>query len=332
LDFLPGEHDLTLLLPPKPGKCWVDGALTELAYEREQRTARLHITTPPLPSKPLDLSSGQAWVERFDTSSGYWQGTALGALEDAGPVPYGYLKYKAQFNYMSEAKMFISTFAADAIKVFINGRWVEEVLKPAKAIEFELAKYVKAGTNTLEIAYEAFGADNGGEAVADLKGIESVRMGSAAQSGSAVASWQIQRFAAPMRGRDVDPDFAGAAWSPASYQASSAADQLVPAFTWCRTEFALPALAAGWMVPWKLTFEADRDALIYLNGKFVGRYVTVGPQKEFYLPWPYFAPAGGQNILTFALAYADRPGHLRTLRVEPYEDFSARRTRVEFQW
>ena len=86
------------------------------------------------------------------------------------------------------------------------------------------------------------------------------------------------------------------------------------------------------MAPWKLTFEADRDALIYLNGKFVGRYVTVGPQKEFYLPEPYFAPAGRENILTFVLAYTDRPGHVRTLRVGPYEEFSARRTRVEFQW
>jgi hypothetical protein len=332
LDFLPGEHDLTLLLPLKPGKCWVDGALTELAYERGQRTARLRITTPPLPSKPLDLSNGKAWVERFDTSSGHWQTSALGALEDTGPVPYGYVKYKAQFNYSNEPKMFISTFAGDAIKVFINGRPVEEALKPAKAIEFELAKYAKAGTNTLEIAYEAFGADNGGEEMGDLKGIESVRLGSAAQSGSAIASWQIQRLAAPMRGRDVDPDFAGAAWSPASYQASGAADQLVRAFTWCRTAFALPGGAPGWMVPWKLTFEADRDALIYLNGKFVGRYVTVGPQKEFYLPWPYFAPAGKENILTFILAYTDQPGHLRTLRVGPYEEFSARRTRVEFQW
>jgi hypothetical protein len=332
LDFLPGEHELTLLLPPKPAKCWVDGVLTEFAYERELRTAHLRITTPPLPYKPLDLSNGQAWVERFDTSSGYWQGSAPGALEDAGPVPYGYVKHKAQFNYMNEPKMFISTFADDAIKVFINGKPVDEGLKPAKAIEFELGKYAKAGTNTLEIAYEAFGAANGDKELGDLKGIEFVRIGSDAQSGSAIASWQIQRFAPPMRGRDVDPDFAGAAWSPASYQASGSADQLVPAFTWCRTEFALPGVAPGWIVPWKLTFDADRDALIYLNGKFVGRYVTVGPQKEFYLPEPYFAPAGKANILMFVLAYTDRPAHLRTLRVAPYEEFSAHRTHVEFQW
>jgi hypothetical protein len=106
---------------------------------------------------------------------------------------------------------------------------------------------------------------------------------------------------------------------------------LLPAFTWCQTKFAIPAIEPGWLVPWKLTFEADRDALIYLNGKFVGRFVTVGPQKEFYLPGPYFAPSG-ENTLTFILAYTDRPGHLRTLRVGPYEEFSARRSRVEFQW
>jgi hypothetical protein len=332
LDFLPGEHDLTLLLPSQPGKCWVDGALTGLAYERERRTARLHLTTPPLPYRPFDLTTGQAWVERYDTASGHWHSGALGALEDTGPVPYGCVKYKAHFNYSNEARMFVSTFADDAIKVFINGKPVEEALKPAKAIDFALAKYAQAGTNTLEIAYEAFGANNGDKEMADLKGIEFVRVGSDAQSGNAITSWQIQRFAAPMRGRDVDPDFAAAAWSPASYKASDSADPLVPAFTWYRTEFTLPGVEPGWTVPWKVTFEADRDALLYLNGKFVGRYVTGGPQKDFYLPEPYFAPAGRQNTLTFVLAYTDHPGHIRTLRVSPYADFSARRTHVEFQW
>ena len=331
LDFLPGQHELLMLLPNNPGKCWVDGVPAAVAYEREHRTARLNVTTPPLPYKPIDLSSGQAWVEKFDTSSGHWQSVAPGALEDAGPVSYGYVKYKAQFEYTNESKMFISAFANDVMKVFINGKPVDEAFKPAKAISFDLAKYAKPGTNALEIAYEAFGADNGDTALGDLKGIESVRLGSEGPSGVAISSWQIQRFAAPMRGREVDPAFAGAAWSPATYQASDAAGQLLPAFTWCQTKFATPAIEQGWLVPWKLTFDADRDALIYLNGKFVGRYVTVGPQKEFYLPGPYFAP-GGENTLTFVLAYTDQPGHLRTLRVGPYEEFSAHRSRVEFQW
>jgi hypothetical protein len=331
MDFLPGQHEVIALLPNKPAKTWIDGVLTEVEYEREHRTARLNIATPALPFRPIDLNNGQAWVEKFDASSGHWQSGPLGALEDTGPVPYGYVKYKAQFDYANQAKMFISIFAKDALKVFINGKPVDEALKPAKAIDFELAKYAKPGANSLEIAYEAFGADNGDTAISDLKGIESARLGSDAPSGVAITSWQIQRFAAPMRGREVDPAFAGAAWSPATYQASGSMDPPLPAFTWCQAKFAMPAIEQGWMVPWKLTFDADRDALIYLNGKFVGRYVTVGPQKDFYLPGPYFAPAG-ENTLTFVMAYTDRPEHLRTLRVGPYQEFCARRTRVEFQW
>jgi hypothetical protein len=64
----------------------------------------------------------------------------------------------------------------------------------------------------------------------------------------------------------------------------------------------------------------------------VGRYVTLGPQKDFYLPEPYLAFGGRKNILTILLAYADQPNYIRTLRVAPYEEFSARRTRIEFEW
>src|SRR5208337_4306407 len=97
-----------------------------------------------------------------------------------------------------------------------------EALKPAKSISFDPAKYAQPGANTLEIVYEAFGAENGDTAMGDLKGIESVRLGSDAQSGTAVSTWQIQRFAAPLRGREVDPAFAGPAPSPTTFQGSGA--------------------------------------------------------------------------------------------------------------
>jgi hypothetical protein len=32
------------------------------------------------------------------------------------------------------------------------------------------------------------------------------------------------------------------------------------------------------------------------------------------------------------LAYTDQPHHIHTLRVAPYEEFAAHRTRVEFEW
>ena len=63
----------------------------------------------------------------------------------------------------------------------------------------------------------------------------------------------------------------------------------------------------------------------------MGRYAAIGPQRDFYLPEPYLSP-GGQNVLTFVLAYTDHPHHLRKLQVAPYAEFSVRRTRIEFEW
>jgi hypothetical protein len=144
-----------------------------------------------------------------------------------------------------------------------------------------------------------------------------------------LANWQIQRFSALMRGREINPE--AGVWSPASFLGGEGRLPLVPAFTWCRAKFTLPAPDAAWKIPWKLAFDADCDSLIFLNGKFVGRYVTIGPQKEFYLPEPYLA-AAGENNLTFLLAYTDQTRHLRKLQVAPYTEFSVRRTRIEFEW
>jgi hypothetical protein len=333
LDFLPGEHDLNVLLPPRPASCRVDGVLTDFQYDRPWRAARLHITTPSLPPQPLDLKEGAAWVDKFDPSSGQWLNTPARALEHLGSVPYGYVKYRGQFSYGGQPRMFIATFADDEKKVFLNGRLVLEAANSKKQVDFELGKYAQAGDNVLEIAYEAFGAPNGGENLGELKGIESVRVGSRGEAGTAIDTWQIQRFPAPMRGRGIDLEFAGGAWTSATFTAGGSATAPIPAFTWCRAEFALPAPSEAWVVPWKLVCEADRDALLYLNGKFVGRYVTIGPQKAFYLPGPYLIFGEKlKNILTLVLAYTDQPSHIRTLRVAPYAEFSVRRTRVEFEW
>jgi len=332
LDLLPGPHDLTMLLPPLPAKCRVDGVLTEFHYDRPWRAARVQITTPALPDQPLDVNEGSTWVEKFDTASGRWLTGPLRALEDLGPVPYGYVKYRGQFDFNGQVRMFISAFADDQKKLFLNAQLVAEASNRKKQVEFELSKYARTGMNILEVVYELFGAPNFGENVGELKGIESVRLGTDAQSATPVDTWKIQPFPAPQRGREIDPEFAAGSWSPASFKASGSAGEPVPAFTWCRAEFPLSVPAEGWTVPWKLVFDADRDALLYWNGKFVGRYVTIGPQKEFYLPGPYGAATGKSNILTFVLAYTDRADHLRALRVAPYAEFSVRRTRVEFEY
>ncbi len=331
-EFSPGEHDLTALLPPVPIRCRVNGALTDFHYDRHWRTTRVHFTTPALPYKSMPLNEVRIWVEKSGQFGGEMLTKPLGPLEELGTLPYGYIKYVYYpLSYTGQPNMFITTFADDAKKVFLNRKLVAEASNAKKQVEFALADYTQSGENAIEIFYELFGSPNFGENVGELKGIESVRIGRDTQSAAEINPWQIQRYPPGMRGREVEPDFSIGGWTPVELSGISAKKDLVPAFTWCRTEFALPEPPEDWSIAWKLTFEAARDTLVYLNGKFVGRYVTVGPQKDFYLPEPYLEfGAKRRNVLTLILAYADEPHAIRTLRVSPYEEFATHRTRVEF--
>ncbi|TAM84608.1 MAG: hypothetical protein EPN47_00380 [Acidobacteria bacterium] len=336
LQFRPGNHDLTAVLPPVPAKCRIDSIETELRYTRAGRATRISFRTPDLPSQPVSIRQVQTWIEKISgQDAGQWISSPLRPLEELGQLPYGYVKYRSEpFTYSDQGRMFISTFADDDKKVFVNGKLVPEAANNKKQIEFDLAKYAKQGSNTLEIAYELFGSPNFGESIGELKGVQSVSIGTSVQSAVAIDHWEIQRFPALAQGRGkIGPTQVPGGWSAPAAIGTGGGKNLLPLFIWCNAEFDVQHSSEEWFAPWKLTFEADRDALIYLNGRFVGRYMTIGPQKDFYLPEPWFtSEAGGKDVLTVALAYTDQPGHVRTLRVAPYEEYAARRTRIEFEW
>jgi len=162
-----------------------------------------------------------------------------------------------------------------------------------------------------------------------------VRVGVDANNGTAIENWQVQLRPAAMKGRELEPRFSFGSQkvAPSASSPAGSPSALVPAFTWCRAEFNLAAPSTEWSISWKLTFEAAVDALLYLNGKFVGRYAVAGPQRDFYLPDPYLVfDAKRKNVLTMVLAYTDGPQSVRTIRIGPYEEFATRRTRVEFEW
>ncbi|MGH9453402.1 MAG: beta galactosidase jelly roll domain-containing protein, partial [Terriglobia bacterium] len=331
LEYAPGEHDVVTLLPSTPDKCTIDGNPIQVQRDAHWRTTRLHISTPPLPLQPVKLTDVKYWVEKFDPSAGEWLNHAPSPLEKLGPVPYGYVKYRAQFESRGSDKLFVDALTADGMQVFLNGKGMGKLSKPAKSLSIDLAGHVGTGSNLLEISYEAFGSANFGPEIQELKGIQSIRLGTGQES-SVISPIQIQRFPAALRGRDLNQDYSGSSWQAAQLGASSRDDLLTPNFTWLRAEFPLSSLP-GWFAPWKATIEADRDALLYLNGKFMGRYSMRGPQKEFYLPEPYLFLDGKQsNILTVVLAYTADPQHLKQLEVSPYPEFATRQTEIQFHW
>ena len=332
LDLLPGERELTLLLPSQPKACRVSGEAKEILYDQHWHTATVQISTPPPDSREIDMTHLQASVEPFDPKVGKWIASPARVLEELGAIPYGYVKYRASLKFGSEPQVYISAFSDDAKKVFVNGKYVPELSKPEKFVACPTEPYFRTGDNLVEISYELFGSTEFGTDVqmSELKGIESIRWASDQQGSTRVEKWYMQIVPDAMRGREVDPSFSFGGWKPST--GASATKEFVPAFTWCRAEFVLPRTGEGWSIPWRCVFEAERDALIYLNGKFIGRSVTVGPQTEFFLPEPHFYRDDRANVLTLLLAYTESASVVRTLRIEPYPDCSVRRTRLELQW
>lgn len=329
LDYAPGAHELTLLTPAALSQCTLDGQPVPVAYDSALQTASIRLNTPPLPAAPVLIEQGEFRVERFAPSEGEWLRTAPVALEKIGQIPYGYVKYRGSFDWNGEEKLFLDAFTEQAKQVFLNGSLVPELSRSDRALSVALSGRAKLGTNLLEISYEAFGSANGGLEMQDLTGISGIHIGND-QKKTSISELAVQRVPAAMKGREVDPEY-GSGSQRAALGAGKAHLDLVPAYTWFRAEFSLPDTEA-WFCPWNVTIAADRDALIYVNGRFVGCYRAIGPQSAFYLPESYLASGGQKNVVTVALAYAENLQPFKQLTISPYTEFAARKTELVLNW
>jgi hypothetical protein len=331
LDYAAGEHELCVLLPAAPERCLIDGKPVSFQYDSHWRSARVNISTPQSPLQSISLDAGEFLVERFDSSRGDWSNTHPVALEKLGRLPYGYVKYHAAFNYHGEQKLFLETHTEDPKQVFLNGEHVSELSTAKKLVSCALDGWAKQGHNLLEISYEAFGSENGNDEMSELKGISAIRIGDQAKS-TVIDTISIQRFPVAIKEHAMDMTAASGEWMKGRLGDSTGADDLVPAFTWFRAAFPLSSSPERF-TPWKIKIDADRDALLYVNGKFMGYYRTVGPQSEFYLPEPYLYLDGSRpNIVAVMLAHTDGLRNLKQLVVSPYTEFATRKTQVEFHW
>jgi hypothetical protein len=331
LDYAAGEHEVCALMAAEPVECLVDGKPAKFQYDPRWQSARVAISTPELPFQPVSPDRGEFLVERFDLSQGEWLHTAPTALEKLGRLPYGYVKYRTSFEYQDQARLFMETQTEDPKQVFLNGKRIPELSKADKLVSCALPGWARRGTNVLDISYEAFGSENGNAAMAELKGITGIRIGDEGGAGP-IDGVSIQRLSPVLKQEGPNAAEPGGMWQQGRPGDPEGAADLVPAYTWFRAAFPLSG-RSEYFSPWKVRIAADRDALLYLNGRFVGYYQAVGPQTEFYLPDPWLRLDGvEQNIVAVMLAYTDGLRHLKELVIAPYEEFATRKTLVEFRW
>lgn len=212
-----------------------------------------------------------------------------------------------------------------------GGRFVPELSSADRSLSVSLTGRARSGSNLLEISYEAFGSANGNLEMQELTGISGIRIGSD-QKSVEISNIAVQRVPAAMKGREVNPDYVAQSAQRQKLGSGSGHEEYAPAYVWFNAAFAVPE-TANWFCPCNITIAADRDALLYVNGRFVGYYRTIGPQSSFYLPETFVSPGSEpRNILTVMLAYTDSLNAIKRLVVSPYMEFAARKTDIAMEW
>jgi hypothetical protein len=130
--------------------------------------------------------------------------------------------------------------------------------------------------------------------------------------GTELTDWRISYGLVGQRRGFARPDYDDNAWREEPLISSQT---VAPPFTWYRIRFA-PPHPQEWDVPLRCHLEADGEALLYLNGRHIGRYSPRGPQHDFYLPEPYLSE---KNVIAVLV----RNGSLRACSVGPYEEFAS---------
>jgi len=289
-DLAPGDHLLTVLTPQQPSQVTAGGHAVEPLWNADTATLRMRLIVPPPIIDALPITDVQYWVEEIASGPGDWSHGPLLPIENMGPVPYGWVKYRSTFSADATSRLQVETYTNHPSRIFINGRLLPELTaKPETKKQLSLGALVKPGANQIEVVYDCFGAANFGPQLQDVSGLKSAAILAPGGGREIIEDWQHQLVPAPMRGRNVDPGYVFGTWQNGSIGALTQefGEPPAPAFVWVRAPFRLRAPGSAWDVAWRLHVEADRDALFYLNGRFVGRYATVGPQSDFYLPEPW---------------------------------------------
>ena len=178
------------------------------------------------------------------------------------------------------------------------------------------------------------------------RGLESATV--AVSSGSAPAvTWRLRGASAaqvrrdPVRGPTNPAGLGGsnagwalphhpdASWSQVTVPDSWAARGVPAGVGWYRKSFSLNVPPTTWApLGLKLTPPAgsfgpggeDYQALIYLNGWLIGRYINdEGPQSTFYLPQGLLRTRGANTLAIAEWSLADGAGGLGSVSLVPYE-------------
>ena len=195
--------------------------------------------------------------------------------------------------------------------IYVNGREVAKREGAAGPFRLDLEAHLHAGNNVIVVLLRNHDGGPGGI-------YQPIRLTTGEPLGRPLTAWRFRYGLPGSEAGYAQPDYDDSAWRAVVPDLPGAAprDPLVPGVVWYRLSFPL-AEPDEWHVPLGLGLNLSGDAVVFLNGKMIGRYDDGGPQTDFYLPEPYLS-YGGRNQLALAVRSAAADASLRSARIVPY--------------
>jgi hypothetical protein len=267
----------------------------------------------PWKMQPSDSPKGELPQTRSDFDDSTWATVAQLDANQLQPSQSAIFRSSLTLSPQDcrQGKLLLTIDRIDDIgQVFVNGQQVGKTEDWSELYQFDIAKLVHPGTNSIAIIVK--NEDGPG-------GLGNVSLQADADTPPA------QLLYALPQGNDehwFTPDYDDSTWT--KVEVSPTAATLPNALlTWYRTSFALPAIERTIWCPWVLRLEASGNGFIYLNGHCLGRYWQAGPQHDFYLPECYLNVGPGQtNNLTLSLRPTDKGAVITSAQIVPLSQFA----------
>ena len=268
------------------------------------------------------IADSQEATEDFDHSA--WKRlTKTVSLEEAGFLEHGYIWYRSAFDLdddpeiervIDRPRIFFSDNNIDRYMVYINGRlafrffsWINRINKRDEG--YDIAAFIKPGRNTIAVLYanEFHNKSHPHEGeIVKYSGIrEPVRIQGKYKNGDPI-DISIESFYVNHGLGGMSKDFMQRECDERNWKRISPSvekffvDKNLGHIVWFRRHFIYNP-GEKFSAPLIFSIEnADERLTVYVNGKPIARYDTIGPQKVFYIPDSYI-DTSGDNVISIIL-------------------------------
>lgn len=290
------EQESSFFLRSKPKRITVGGKAVPVKWDKVSGAASFRYKLGEKPESACRLKWEGDWRYKSDAAEAMpdhddskWRVLPEPiSLEKAGIIGHGWYWYRAEVELdkvNGTADLEFDSGGMDRMYLYVNGNFVwKGIGKSCRNI----AAHLKPGKNVIAVRYEnAFHtkAHPHEGAVKKYSGIQKPFVLKDAYGNSR----QIKKFKVKYNLGGIDKGFHKAGfddskWKKAAPAQRFTADESLGSLLWLRRGFSYEK-KDGWQAPVKLTIpKAEERCMIYLNGQALGKYESLGPQTEFYVP------------------------------------------------